>query len=261
MRTLYPEIAPYRTHRLAVDALHTLHVEECGNPDGIPVIFLHGGPTSACYPTFDPRIQFWTQRGFAVADLNYRGSSGYGRDYRLRLAGQWGELEVEDIRAAIDTLAAAGRIDPLRVFVRGASAGNQQNWYLTTYVEPPVPPDPWAPHRQLRAYRRTSASGSCCASAGWAGETALVATHHRAHRHAAQTHAPVDASLQRAALVGAEILTDLLLEQGDDRLDIVRLHAFGQHGLRRCRIGDPPGNTRQFLRYPRQRHHGAVCHP
>lgn len=87
------------------------------------VIFLHGGPTSACYPVFDPRIAFWTLRGFAVLDLNYRGSSGYGRAYRLRLAGQWGELEVEDIRAAIDALARAGLIDPQRVFVRGASAG------------------------------------------------------------------------------------------------------------------------------------------
>lgn len=87
------------------------------------VIFLHGGPTSACYPVFDPRIAFWTLRGFAVLDLNYRGSSGYGRAYRLRLAGQWGELEVEDIRATIDALAADGRIDPQRVFVRGGSAG------------------------------------------------------------------------------------------------------------------------------------------
>lgn len=87
------------------------------------VIFLHGGPTSASYPVFDPRIAFWTLRGYAVLDLNYRGSSGYGRAYRLRLAGQWGELEVEDIRAAIEALASMGRIDPLRVFVRGGSAG------------------------------------------------------------------------------------------------------------------------------------------
>jgi dipeptidyl aminopeptidase/acylaminoacyl peptidase len=87
------------------------------------VIFLHGGPTSACYPVFDPRIAFWTLRGYAVLDLNYRGSSGYGRAYRLRLAGQWGTLEVEDIRAVIDQLADAGRIDPAQVFVRGASAG------------------------------------------------------------------------------------------------------------------------------------------
>jgi len=87
------------------------------------VIFLHGGPTSACYPVFDPRIAFWTLRGFAVLDLNYRGSSGYGRAYRLRLAGGWGELEVEDVRAAIEALGGEGRIDSQRVFVRGGSAG------------------------------------------------------------------------------------------------------------------------------------------
>ncbi|MGE8297581.1 MAG: alpha/beta hydrolase family protein [Pseudomonas sp.] len=87
------------------------------------VIFLHGGPTSASYPVFDPRIAFWTLRGFAVLDFNYRGSGGYGRAYRLRLAGNWGDLEVEDIGAAIDALARDGQIDPQRVFVRGGSAG------------------------------------------------------------------------------------------------------------------------------------------
>ncbi|WP_374439433.1 S9 family peptidase [Pseudomonas panipatensis] len=87
------------------------------------VVFLHGGPTSACYPVFDARIQFWTQRGFAVADLNYRGSSGYGRAYRDKLRGQWGSLEVKDIWAAVAHLAQSGRIDRQRVFVRGASAG------------------------------------------------------------------------------------------------------------------------------------------
>ncbi|MDQ6646688.1 MAG: prolyl aminopeptidase [Pseudomonadota bacterium] len=70
MRTLYPEIEPRQTFRLAVDTLHTLHVEECGNPDGIPVIFLHGGPGAGISPYhrrfFDParyRIVLFDQRG------------------------------------------------------------------------------------------------------------------------------------------------------------------------------------------------------
>ncbi|PZE09472.1 S9 family peptidase, partial [Pseudomonas sp. 57B-090624] len=87
------------------------------------LVFMHGGPTSACYPQFDPRIQFWTQRGFAVLDLNYRGSSGYGRAYRQRLRGEWGRIEVEDACAAVAHLAAAGRIDGARAFIRGGSAG------------------------------------------------------------------------------------------------------------------------------------------
>lgn len=87
------------------------------------VIFLHGGPTSACYPAFDARIQFWTQRGFAVADLNYRGSSGFGRVYRLKLQGTWGVVDVEDARALVHFLACSAQINPNAVFIRGASAG------------------------------------------------------------------------------------------------------------------------------------------
>jgi len=70
MRTLYPEIEPYRTHHLAVDARHTLYVEECGNPDGLPLVFLHGGPGAGLAPYhrrfFDParwRIVLFDQRG------------------------------------------------------------------------------------------------------------------------------------------------------------------------------------------------------
>lgn len=87
------------------------------------LVFVHGGPTSACYPQFDPRILFWTQRGFAVFDLNYRGSSGYGRAYRQGLQGRWGEVDVADARAVVAHLAGLGRIDPARAFIRGASAG------------------------------------------------------------------------------------------------------------------------------------------
>ncbi len=70
MRELYPEIEPYRTHRLAVDDIHELHIEECGNPDGLPVVFLHGGPGAGVSPYhrrfFDParyRIVLFDQRG------------------------------------------------------------------------------------------------------------------------------------------------------------------------------------------------------
>jgi len=87
------------------------------------VVFMHGGPTSASYPVFDPRIQYWTQRGFAVADINYRGSSGFGRAYRQRLLGNWGVVEVDDACAAVRSLAISGQIDPGRTFIRGSSAG------------------------------------------------------------------------------------------------------------------------------------------
>ena len=87
------------------------------------VVFIHGGPTSACYPMLDPRIQYWTQRGFAVADLNYRGSSGYGRAYRQALHLSWGEVDVEDACAVVAHLADSGLIDGAQAFIRGGSAG------------------------------------------------------------------------------------------------------------------------------------------
>lgn len=95
-----------------------------GAPGPSPlVVFIHGGPTSACYPVFDPRIQYWTQRGFAVADLNYRGSTGYGRAYRQALHLRWGEVDVEDACAVVAHLAEQGLIDPAQAFIRGGSAG------------------------------------------------------------------------------------------------------------------------------------------
>ncbi len=95
-----------------------------GNDSKPPLlVFTHGGPTATTYAVFSPKIQYWTQRGFAVADLNYRGSAGFGRDYRLRLAGQWGVTDVEDVVAAADYLANLGLTDSRNVFIRGGSAG------------------------------------------------------------------------------------------------------------------------------------------
>jgi len=87
------------------------------------VVFIHGGPTSACYPILDPRIQYWSQRGFAVADLNYRGSTGYGRAYRQALHLNWGVVDVEDACAVVAHLAERDLIDPQLAFIRGGSAG------------------------------------------------------------------------------------------------------------------------------------------
>jgi dipeptidyl aminopeptidase/acylaminoacyl peptidase len=87
------------------------------------VVFCHGGPTGANRPGFDPLIQFFTSRGVAVAAVDYRGSSGYGRAYRQRLEGEWGIADVEDCTAYAVALAEAGRVDGSRMAIRGTSAG------------------------------------------------------------------------------------------------------------------------------------------
>jgi dipeptidyl aminopeptidase/acylaminoacyl peptidase len=98
----------------------------CTAPDGErpPLIAIgHGGPTTATTGTLDARIQYWTTRGFAVVDVNYSGSSGYGRPYRQRLLGQWGIADVADMVSAAHHLVTAGKADPQRLIVRGGSAG------------------------------------------------------------------------------------------------------------------------------------------
>lgn len=87
------------------------------------VVFVHGGPTAYSPPVFRLSIQYWTTRGFAVLDVNYRGSSGYGRSYRNRLRGSWGQADVDDVVNAADFLARHGKADPRRMVIRGGSAG------------------------------------------------------------------------------------------------------------------------------------------
>jgi dipeptidyl aminopeptidase/acylaminoacyl peptidase len=89
-----------------------------------PVILIaHGGPTSAAYAVYNPQVQFWCQRGFAVAEVNYTGSTGAGRDFRLRLAGRWGEADVQDMVRCADYLAAQGLVCANNVFIQGRSSG------------------------------------------------------------------------------------------------------------------------------------------
>ena len=92
--------------------------------DRPPLIVIgHGGPIAAADPTFDLKIQFWTTRGFAVVDVNYGGSTGFGRDYRRRLNGQWGIVDVADLINAARHLVATDRADERRLAIRGGSAG------------------------------------------------------------------------------------------------------------------------------------------
>ncbi len=83
----------------------------------------HGGPTSATTSSFNLSIQFWTSRGFAFLDVNYGGSTGYGREYRDRLKGQWGVVDVDDCVNCARYLVERGLVDGKRLAIRGGSAG------------------------------------------------------------------------------------------------------------------------------------------
>jgi dipeptidyl aminopeptidase/acylaminoacyl peptidase len=86
------------------------------------IVTSHGGPTSATTSGLKLATQFWTSRGFAVVDVNYGGSTGYGRDYRNSLRGQWGIVDVEDCIEAARHLAERGSVDGERMAIRGKSA-------------------------------------------------------------------------------------------------------------------------------------------
>jgi dipeptidyl aminopeptidase/acylaminoacyl peptidase len=99
---------------------------DCRGPEGErpPLIVMsHGGPTSAREALLDLGVQFWTSRGVAVVDVNYGGSTGYGRAYRERLRGNWGIVDTIDCINAARHLVARGDVDPARVAIQGGSAG------------------------------------------------------------------------------------------------------------------------------------------
>ncbi len=87
------------------------------------IVNVHGGPTLRTTSGFNAEIPFWTSRGFAYLDVNYRGSAGFGRDYRRSLYGQWGVGDVADCKAAALHVAALGLADASRMVIRGRSAG------------------------------------------------------------------------------------------------------------------------------------------
>jgi len=87
------------------------------------IVISHGGPTSSASTAMSLGIQFWTSRGFAVLDVNYGGSTGYGRRYMQRLNGQWGIVDVDDCINGALYLAKLGEVDRDRLIIRGGSAG------------------------------------------------------------------------------------------------------------------------------------------
>ncbi|MEV6394299.1 prolyl oligopeptidase family serine peptidase [Streptomyces sp. NPDC051907] len=107
------------------------HIYPPHNPDRIApddelppfVVWAHGGPTGRAPLVLDLEIAYFTSRGIGVAEVNYGGSTGYGREYRDRLREQWGVVDVEDCAAVAEALAAEGTADPARLAIRGGSAG------------------------------------------------------------------------------------------------------------------------------------------
>ncbi len=97
------------------------------------IVKSHGGPTSATDAALDLRIQFWTSRGFAVLDVNYGGSSGYGRAYRERLNGKWGIVDVDDCISGAEHLGAIGKVDRDRLVIKGGSAGGYTTLAALTF--------------------------------------------------------------------------------------------------------------------------------
>ncbi|MFI6782616.1 S9 family peptidase [Micromonospora sp. NPDC050276] len=135
------------------------------------IVRAHPGPTASCLLRLDWQAQFFTSRGFAVVDVDYLGSTGYGRVFREALYGRWGLDDVDDCAAVADHLLATGRAIPGHVFIRGASAGGYtalhavaQNgpFAAATAVSAIVDPDRWAETvpRFQRAHARRLRGGA-----------------------------------------------------------------------------------------------------
>ncbi len=114
-------------HGDTIDAIVYFPVNKdfCAPADELPplIVIGHGGPTGMADASLDLRKQYWTSRGFAIADVNYSGSTGFGRDYRERLMLKWGLRDVDDVCDVAQYLADNGKVDKKRMIIKGSSAG------------------------------------------------------------------------------------------------------------------------------------------
>lgn len=99
------------------------------------IVKSHGGPTGQSGGAFSLKTQFWTSRGFAVLDVNYGGSTGYGRAYRKLLYKAWGVVDVEDCVAGAEWLVECGLVDPAKLAITGGSAGGYTTLCALTFVD------------------------------------------------------------------------------------------------------------------------------
>lgn len=113
------------------------HPDYRGPAQDLPplIVISHGGPTSCSTNGLSVKVQYWTSRGFAVLDVNYRGSTGYGRAYRNRLYANWGILDVEDCVNGARFLVAQKLADPQRLIIRGSSAGGYTTLAALTFFD------------------------------------------------------------------------------------------------------------------------------
>jgi dipeptidyl aminopeptidase/acylaminoacyl peptidase len=121
-------------HALFYPPHHPLYAAPAGERPPL-LVLCHGGPTSATQAQLSLGVQYWTSRGFGLVDVNYGGSSGYGRDYRQRLNGNWGVVDVMDCINAARYLIDQGAADPRRVAIRGGSAGGYTTLRALTWKD------------------------------------------------------------------------------------------------------------------------------
>lgn len=99
------------------------------------IVLIHGGPTAAAGASLDLTVPFFTSRGFAVVDVNYRGSTGFGRAFRRAMYGGWGKVDVEDCIGAVEALVADAQADPHRIVSRGGSSGGYTTLALAAFTD------------------------------------------------------------------------------------------------------------------------------
>jgi dipeptidyl aminopeptidase/acylaminoacyl peptidase len=118
----FPTTRGHQAHALFYPPANADYAGPAGERPPV-VVLCHGGPTAQASSVLSLGIQYWTSRGIAVLDVNYRGSSGYGRAYRDLLEESWGIVDVEDCIAGVEHLGHAGRVDAARAVITGGSAG------------------------------------------------------------------------------------------------------------------------------------------